>query len=363
MRWGTGSIELPVMTTPPLDKQARDPLNDPAHFLSLGLELAGGKAGALALSLAERARALHAHDPLWQALAAAVQRTGVPEFHARMLHDRGRNAAYRTAIERFAPGRRVLDIGTGSGLLAMMAARAGADHVYACEENTMLAASARAVIAANGLADRITLFDRHSGKLDRVRDLDGGVDLVISEVFSHCLVGEGVLESLAHARAQLAAPGAIFLPEQASVMVALAEFPLMTASIGMVEGFDLSGFSPHLNPRTYVFPDDPGLALRSEPACVLQFDFGEGAPPETGSSACQLISTGGVVTGLAQWLHLRFASDITYENRPGSEADLHWAINLAACEARQSLPGELYSAGSWYSQTTLVNWCRHLGSD
>lgn len=363
MRWRTGSIELPMMTAPPPDKQARNPLNDPAHFLSLGLELAGGKAGALALSLADRARALHLGDPLWQALAAVVQRAGIPEFHARMLHDGRRNAAYRTAIERFAPGRRVLDIGTGSGLLAMMAARAGADHVYACEENTMLAASARAVIAANGLADRITVFDRHSGKLDRLRDLDGGVDLVMSEVFSHCLVGEGVLESLAHARAELAVPGAIFLPEQASVMVALAEFAPMIDSIGMVEGFDLSVFSPHLNPRTYVFPDDPGLALRSEPACVLRFDFGEGDPPDTGGSACHLMSTGGVVSGLAQWLHLRFADDISYENRPGTGADLHWAINLAACEARPSLPGELYSAGSWYSQTTLANWCRHLGTD
>jgi type III protein arginine methyltransferase len=351
------------MAVPPPPQPPRDPLNDPAHFLALGLELANSRAGALALSLAERARALHPDDPLWQALAAVVQQAGVPEFHARMLHDRRRNAAYRTAIERFAPGRRVLDIGTGSGLLAMMAARAGADHVYACEENTMLAASARAVIAANGLADRITVFDRHSGKLDRLRDLDGGVDLVISEVFSHCLVGEGVLESLAHARARLVTPGAIFLPEQASVMVALAEFPPMIDSIGMVEGFDLSGFSPHLNPRTYVFPDDPALALRSEPACVLQVDFAKDDPPDTASSACQLASTGGMVSGLAQWLHLRFADDITYENRPASGADLHWAINLAACEERLSLPGELYSVGSWYSQTTLVNWCRHLDTD
>ena len=103
-----------------------------------------------------------------------------------------------------------------------MVARAGAARVYACEANPMLAASARAVIAANGLADRITVFDRHSTGFDRVHDLGGGVDLVVSEVFCHKLIGEGVLGSLAHACGELAAPGALFLPERASMEVALA---------------------------------------------------------------------------------------------------------------------------------------------
>lgn len=355
------------MSAPSPDQPQRDPpndpLNDPAHFLALGLELASSKAGALAMSLAERARAVHAGNPLWQALATVVQRAEIPEFHAKMLHDQRRNAAYRAAIERFAPGRRVLDIGTGSGLLAMMAARAGAAKVYACEENAMLAAAARRVIAANGLADRITVFDRHSYKLDRVRDLDGGVDLVVSELFSHCLVGEKVLQSLAHARAHLATPDVIFLPEQASVVVALAEFPALIESVSIVEGFDLSGFSPHLNPRSHVFPDDPALALRSGPVQTLLLDFSAGDPPGIGGSTCELVSTGGIVSGLAQWLHLRFADDITYENRPDSGPDLHWAINLAPCRAQMSQPGDRYTAGSWYSEDTLASWCQPTSED
>lgn len=54
-------------------------------------------------------------------------------FHGPMLRDKLRNAAYAAAITALAPGRTVLDIGTGSGLLAMLAARAGAQHVYGCE--------------------------------------------------------------------------------------------------------------------------------------------------------------------------------------------------------------------------------------
>jgi type II protein arginine methyltransferase len=46
----------------------------------------------------------------------------VPTWHFSMMNDAPRNAAYDEAIRRVVPGRSVLDIGTGAGLLAMMAA-------------------------------------------------------------------------------------------------------------------------------------------------------------------------------------------------------------------------------------------------
>lgn len=340
------------------DLGTSDPLHDPAQFLALGQTLAAGKAGPLALSLVERALALHADDPLWQALAAMILRHEVHQYHFKMLRDQERNAAYRKAIERFAPGRRVLDIGTGSGLLAMMAARAGAKRVYACEANSMLAASARAVIARNGLSERITVFDRHSTRLRRDRDLEGGVDLVISEVFAESLVGEGVLASLAHARSELAAPGAIFLPGQASIEVALAEFAPISESIGPVEGFDVGAFAGHFHPKRHLEPDDPALILRSDQATMFTFDFGSRDPPQTDVRELRLISTGGVVSGLAQWLRLTFAEDIIYENRPGNTANLHWVVNLAPCQRQATSAGALFRAGAIYGKETLVVWCR-----
>lgn len=335
----------------------RNPLADPGRFLELGQQLASDRIGALALKLVDRARAAHGDDPLWQALAAEVLRAGVPKFHLRMLRDAVRNAAYRTAIERFAPGRVVLDIGTGSGLLAMMAARAGAARVYACEANAMLAASARAVIAANGLAERITVFERHSTMLDRVRDLGGGADLVVSELFSETLIGEGVLASLAHARSELAARGALFVPDSASIMIALAQAPVVAERLGMVEGFDLAAFSGHVWGDRHVYADDPGLALRSAPAAVMTFAFGSGALPESGAAACAMVSSGGLVNGVAQWLRLRFADDIGYENPPGGPAGLHWPISVSPAEPRHTAAGDRFRAGVVYAGYTLVTWC------
>lgn len=54
--------------------------------------------------------------------------------HATMLRDAPRTQAYLTALENMnLHGKTVLDIGTGTGVLAMFAARAGARRVYAVE--------------------------------------------------------------------------------------------------------------------------------------------------------------------------------------------------------------------------------------
>jgi SAM-dependent methyltransferase len=92
-----------------------------------------------------------------------------------MLHDAERNELYGGAIadavrrltER-AGGRppRVLDIGTGTGLLAMMAVNAGATDVTACEAFEPMADVAARVLAANGMTDRVTLVRARSTDIE-----------------------------------------------------------------------------------------------------------------------------------------------------------------------------------------------------
>ena len=342
-------------------KNATGPLTDPATFLRAGRFLVKAGKAEQALDLIDKAMAAHAGDPLWQALAQAITTHDVPQFHQAMLHDAARNRAYRQAIERFAPGRTVLDIGTGSGLLAMMAARAGARRVYACEANPLLATAARKVIAANGLADKIVLLDRHSGKLDRLKDLDGGVDMVVSEVFSDNLLGENVLPTLDHARAELCNEGAIFLPEHAEVTIALADRPVRPAQTE-VEGFDLTSFDPYLAASPGARPSARNLMLRSQSATLFAFDFamkdaaGGGAWPKVDSGHASLTSAGGNVSCIAQWIALRFAPDIAYENNPCTDPTLHWRIRLTPAVQRQTSPGEQIRVDGWHNSTLLALW-------
>jgi 16S rRNA G966 N2-methylase RsmD len=57
---------------------------------------------------------------------------------------------------------RVLDIGSGSGLLGIMAARAGADKVICCERETTLAGVAGLIVDNSGVADKVTVFNESS---------------------------------------------------------------------------------------------------------------------------------------------------------------------------------------------------------
>lgn len=327
----------------------------PAPFAAFLRELAQTGRRAEALRLAASARAARPDDPLLRAIAGRAMRDKVPSYHARMLRDHARNAAYARAIAAAAPGRRVLDIGTGSGLLALLAARAGASHVYACEADPALAATAAQIVAANGLADRITVLAKPSARLDRANDLGGGVDLVVSEVFSQDVIGEGVLQTLAHARAHLCLPGARFLPEAAAVRVALADFAVDRPAFGDVEGFDLSLFERHCKPGSSHAPDAGAIALRSDPADLFAFDFAKG-PPLDGSATLALAAHGGPVAGIAQWLRIEFGDGSSYENAPGTPG-AHWKIGCTPLpEPRDTAPGEAIAVHGWYGVRTLAIW-------
>jgi ribosomal protein L11 methylase PrmA len=101
------------------------------------------------------------------------------DTYAKMRDDAQRTLAYQRAIEAIAPGRNVLDIGTGAlALLAVMAAKAGANHVYAVEANAHAFAAAEQAVAEQGLSDRITVL--HGYSTDVV--LPSPVDLLVHEV-------------------------------------------------------------------------------------------------------------------------------------------------------------------------------------
>ena len=103
-----------------------------------------------------------------------------------MLNDAPRNAAFAAAIAAVAPGRRVLDIGTGTGLLALLAAAAGASEVTACEVFPPMAAAARATAAANAVrgGGRVRVVTKRSSEL--VVGSDGATILCVSALRAAC---------------------------------------------------------------------------------------------------------------------------------------------------------------------------------
>jgi predicted RNA methylase len=149
-----------------------------------------------------------------RSLVSETLSVDVPSWLFWMLKDVVRNAAYEAALKlAVRPNTRVLEIGMGSGILAMMAARAGVKHVYTCEVEPVIAQAARDVIALNRLADRITVFTGHSSMLSAA-ELGGPVEVVVSEIVSSDLLKEGVLPSLNDATRRLVTPGGVVIPRR-----------------------------------------------------------------------------------------------------------------------------------------------------
>ncbi len=128
--------------------------------------------------------------------------------HIRMLNDRARTASFQRAIrETVTSDDVVVDVGTGTGVLAITAAQAGARHVYAIEGSSMGQLAQRNFVV-NRLADRITLIEGRSIHVD----LPEKADVLVSEIIGNDPLDESILETTADAVERLLKPGARLIP-------------------------------------------------------------------------------------------------------------------------------------------------------
>lgn len=123
-------------------------------------------------------------------------------YHQKqMLMDNVRMNAYHSAImsnKKFFEGKTVLDVGTGSGVLAIWCAQAGAKKVYAIEFTDM-ANHARNLVNSNGLGDIVEVIQSSAEDLNLPCG-EGGVDVIISEWMGYMLLRESMLDSVIRAR-------------------------------------------------------------------------------------------------------------------------------------------------------------------
>jgi tetratricopeptide (TPR) repeat protein len=271
-------------------------------------------------------------DPADQAAAdglAEALRDLLPSWHFPMLADARRNQLYRQAIEAAVkPGMLVLDIGTGSGLLAMMAARAGAERVVACEAEPRLAEVARQIVELNGFAGRVAVVPRRSTDLKIGADLPRRADLIVSEVLDAALIGEGVVATMRHALAELAAPGVRVIPASAQVFGTLASVPRLRQvnPVGRIDGFDLSPFDRFRARRegVRVSLETEEHALLSAATEFFGFDFARPVERTRARRIALRATAAGTAHAVAMWFRLSLDGAHAGSTGPGGEFR-HWA--------------------------------------
>ena len=141
------------------------------------------------------------------------------DWHREMLADSKRVNAFREAVFRaVTPGDIVVDIGTGTGLLALFCLQAGASKVYAIECGPVIDI-ARQTARQNGLEGRIEFLAGHSCELR----IDERADLIVAEVIGSFGLEEEIVEVLSDARARFLKPGGRLLPDALDLMLAPTE--------------------------------------------------------------------------------------------------------------------------------------------
>jgi protein arginine N-methyltransferase 1 len=194
--------------------------------------------------------------------------------HYPMIRDTVRVLSYRQAISRHCRDRTVVEIGCGSGLLSILAAKAGARRVVAIEESG-IAELAAEMFRVNGVADRIELRRANS----RDVELDEPAEVIVHEILGTDPFDEGLLPALADARERLLAPGGRLIPFAVDVWCVgfeVREPPRLdldrtaddVAELGALYGVDLS-------------PVVRGLAVESErrPPPIGRLDPSRFEPP------------------------------------------------------------------------------------
>lgn len=250
----------------------------------------------------------------------------VDRWHFAMVNDTARNLQFEAALQKLVkPDSVVLDIGAGTGLLSLLAARAGARHVIACEANPVLAGLAREVIKNNGYSDRIRVLNKSSLQIDPDTDFPRHArpDILVAEVFDTLVIGEGALTTFEHARRYLLAPGATVIPRRASLYGRLIESPRLwrEGGVGSACGFDISPLN-RFRPDTVVL-EAASFSGRPLADDVLLFDFDLSAG-HTASGKVRLdipIRAQGTCHALVYWIRLQLDDAITIDNRPAFERD------------------------------------------
>ena len=145
-----------------------------------------------------------------------------PHVHLTMLDDRARTKGFRQALKATVrPEDVVVDIGTGTGILATSAAKLGPRRVYAVESSGIADVAAR-MFAANGVSDLVTLVRRRSTSAT----LPELASVLVTETIGNDPLDEQLLEIVADAKLRLLAPGARIIPAAIQIWGLVVDIPL-----------------------------------------------------------------------------------------------------------------------------------------
>ena len=239
----------------------------------------------------------------------------IVDEHREYLSDGNRLEAYSRAIEELVkPGSVVVDLGAGTGIMGLLAGRAGARRVYAIEE-TSLIGLAREICEANGFEDRVTFIK----DLSMQAHIPEPADVVVSDQIGQFGFDAGIFEYFSDARRRFLKPQGVLLPSRVDLIVAPVEREDLWRQ---VEFWNKSpaGFSfqparklaANTGYPTKFQPND----LLAAPAIIASLDTGHCPASIPGAEVSMEVERAGALHGVGGWFSAQLSSNVTMSNGP-----------------------------------------------
>ena len=273
------------------------------------------------------------------------------EVHRSMIRDVVRTEAFRRAIDAVVrPGDIVLDVGAGSGILSVLAARAGAARVYAVEQ-TSIAVLAQELAAANGVAGIVHVI--HGDVMD-IEPAEP-VDVIVSEWLGGFGIDEGMLVPVITARDRWLKPGGAMIPRSVTAWTALVHDRYLGETVDFLRdnpyGLELEDLiEKTVNEISYsgTFRHLAAGDMRSEPGRLWTTSAGliplEQAQAPHKAEVLLPVNDHGTANALALWFSAELAPGVSLSVGPG-DPPTHWGMTTAALRSPVELtPGTIVRA-------------------
>ena len=245
------------------------------------------------------------------------------EYHRTLIADRVRNEAFHKALAAvIEPGKTVVaDIGAGTGLRGLMAARLGARKVFLYETAEVAAVAAR-IVKANH-ARNCELIPCHSTEMqDPPR-----VDVVVSETLGNYALEENIVATLADARKRFLKQGGVLLPSRIRQFVSPVTTPRLhdelTVWDGVGFGIDLSVARTMSLHNVYVRRLAPGELLDADGKEWDEIDLTRDARSSRKGEAHWKLHSRATVFGFAVWWQAELVPGVVLSTGP-RDPRTHW---------------------------------------
>jgi protein arginine N-methyltransferase 1 len=244
------------------------------------------------------------------------------DFHRKLLADEVRTLAYRDAIRRTVSSSDVvLDLGSGTGILAFFACEAGAGRVFAVEDGP--AAGAIAFLARHlGFADRLEVLQRHSTDIS----LPEPATVLITETLGNAGLDESIVGAVIDARRRLLRPKATIIPQQVTLSIVPVELPdVYQRRIAWWSqpqyGFDFSPIRLFAS-NTLQLADIPPDSFLAEPARCMSVSLETVTDPIVSGRSSFEVTRGGSLHGFGGWFCATLVPGIDVSNAVAGAT--HW---------------------------------------